>query len=345
MNLFERAAVFTDIHFGKKNNSKDFNNDCLEFVKWFCEEAKEFNADTIIFSGDWHDTRRNLNVLTMNYSIQALKILNQHFNKIYFIPGNHDLYFRDNRTVNSIEFAKYFDNINIIEKPTVIDNVGLIPWLVEDEWKLIPDLKCRYMFGHFEIPNFILNGHNVMPDKGELNEDKFNNTVEFAFSGHFHKRQRGKKVWYIGNAFPHNYADAWDDERGLMLLEWGKEPTFRKWAAQPIYRTFRLSQIIDNPTDHLTDKTHARISIDCNLTYEEAAFIRETLIAIYKPKELAFVQSQKDETEFDFDDEIEFKSIDQIVIESLNGLDFSEKSTVSKDSLIELYHSLEIEHK
>ena len=30
-----------------------------------------------------------------------------------------------------------------------------------------------------------------------------------------------KNVTYMGNAFPHNYADAGDDERGMMVLEYG----------------------------------------------------------------------------------------------------------------------------
>ena len=66
--LFEKAAVFTDIHFGKKNNSREHNIDCEDFVEWFIDEAKEWGADTAIFCGDWHDSRRFINVSTMNYS-------------------------------------------------------------------------------------------------------------------------------------------------------------------------------------------------------------------------------------------------------------------------------------
>ena len=35
-----------------------------------------------------------------------------------------------------------------------------------------------------------------------------------------HKRQERDNVVYTGNAFPHNYSDAWDDERGMMILDW-----------------------------------------------------------------------------------------------------------------------------
>ena len=63
----------------------------------------------------------------------------------------------------------------------------------------------------------------------------------------FHKRQVQGQVHYIGNAFPHNYADAWDDERGMMILdeENNKEPEYLNWADCPKYRTVKLSQLLD----------------------------------------------------------------------------------------------------
>ena len=45
-NLFKKAAVFTDIHFGLKSNSVTHNEDCLNFVKWATAKAKEEGEDT-----------------------------------------------------------------------------------------------------------------------------------------------------------------------------------------------------------------------------------------------------------------------------------------------------------
>ena len=39
-NLFERAACFTDIHYGLKQNSRQHLIDCDNYVTWFIEEAK-----------------------------------------------------------------------------------------------------------------------------------------------------------------------------------------------------------------------------------------------------------------------------------------------------------------
>ena len=46
-NLFKKAAVFTDIHFGLKSNSQTHKDDCLNFIKWFIVKAKEEGMVTL----------------------------------------------------------------------------------------------------------------------------------------------------------------------------------------------------------------------------------------------------------------------------------------------------------
>ena len=91
-NLFRKAAVFTDIHFGLKSNSTQHNEDCMNFVKWACAKAKAEGCETCLFLGDWHNNRASLNIVTLNYSLRALEHMNANFAHVFFIPGNHDLY-------------------------------------------------------------------------------------------------------------------------------------------------------------------------------------------------------------------------------------------------------------
>ena len=65
-NLFKKAAVFTDIHFGLKSNSISHNTDCNNFIDWFIETAKEHGCETCLFLGDYHHNRSTINVLTLN---------------------------------------------------------------------------------------------------------------------------------------------------------------------------------------------------------------------------------------------------------------------------------------
>jgi DNA repair exonuclease SbcCD nuclease subunit len=101
-NLFKKAAVFTDVHFGLKSNSTLHNEDCLAFVKWATAKALEEGCETCLFLGDWHNNRASINILTLGYSLRALEHLNDNFQRVYFIPGNHDLYYRDRRDIQSV---------------------------------------------------------------------------------------------------------------------------------------------------------------------------------------------------------------------------------------------------
>ena len=339
MNLFKKAACFTDLHFGKKSNSRQFNTDCENFIHWFIAEAQAANCETCIFLGDWHDTRRFVNVSTLNYSMSNLELLNDSFETVYLILGNHDLYYREKREINSILMARNLKNIHIIEEITSVGNCSFIPWLVDEEWKKVESLDSKYIFGHFEIPHFKMNAKVEMPDKGELQSHSFKR-ADLVFTGHFHKRQKKDNIWYIGNAFPHNFSDAWDEDRGMMFLEWDTDPIFKTWPDQPLYRTMKLSDVIDDPDYYLNDKVTARVTADVDLTYEETTFLKDTLMSQYKCRDIVLTSVARDDTEFEFSEDVEFQSVDQIVIEGLTSV---ESPSISSETLIEMYASLEVD--
>jgi hypothetical protein len=139
---------------------------------------------------------------------------------------------------------RLFPNIVPIRELHTEGDVTIMPWLIGDEWTTVKQLKSRYIFGHLELPHFYMNAMVQMPDHGQLQSEHFINQ-EYVFSGHFHKRQSQDKIHYIGNSFPHNYADAWDDARGMMILDWDGVPKYIDWPDCPKYRTIKLSRLID----------------------------------------------------------------------------------------------------
>ena len=319
-NLFHKAVVFTDIHFGLKSNSQTHNEDCLAFVKWATSLAKEQGCETAFFLGDWHNHRASINIVTLNYSLRALEHLNDNFNRVYFIPGNHDLYYRDKRDIQSVEWAKHLPNIVICNDWLHDGDVIVAPWLVGEDHKRIPRLSAKYMFGHFELPHFKMNAMVEMPDHGELNADHFGG-FDRVFSGHFHLRQQRKNVDYIGNCFPHNFADAGDKNRGCMILEWGKKPEFHAWPDQPLYQIYTLSDLIDNHQQLLQSKMHVRVELNIDISYEEANYIKETFMRDYNLREMALIPNKT--TSYDQDlapGEIKFESVDQIVTDQLTNI-------------------------
>jgi DNA repair exonuclease SbcCD nuclease subunit len=336
-NLFKKAMVLTDIHFGLKSNSQLHNEDCLSFVKWATAKAKAEGCETCIFLGDWHNNRASINIVTLQYSLRALEHLNENFSQTFFIPGNHDLYYRDKRDVQSVEWAKHLSNIVICNDWTTIGDVTIAPWLVGDDHKKVKKLKGKYMFGHFELPGYLMNAMVAMPDTGELVGDDMKG-FEHVFSGHFHKRQTQRNITYVGNCFPHNYADAGDDDRGIMILEWDKQPEFHAWPGQPMYRVFQLSDVLKHTELMLKPNMHVRVNIDVDISYEEATFVKETFIDTYGLREITLIPAKVTSlSEYEIQGNIKFESVDQIVYSQLSTIDSNQ---FNPNLLLDIYKNL-----
>ena len=339
-NLFKKVACFTDIHFGLRNNSRQHNTDCEEFVLWFIKEAKKAKCETCIFLGDWHHHRASINVSTMNYTMSNLEFLSKAFTNVFVIMGNHDLFYRDKREINSVAFGSLYDNVHIVNSIFTEGDVSIIPWLVQDEWKEMPDIKSRYIFGHFELGGFQMNQLIAMPDTGGLQKTHFKNQ-EFVFSGHFHSRQQQKNVIYMGNTFPHNYSDTWQDDRGMMILEWGKEPKYKTWPDAPSFKSLNLSTLVDDPEKYLKPKTYIRVTLDIDISYEEATHIKQVFTEKYNLREIVLMPQREDEYADDWSagDGAIFESVDQIVLSELTAI----KSThISNQKLIDIYTQLTV---
>lgn len=336
-NLFKKAAVCTDLHVGLRSNSIEHNNDCLQFFDWFIKTAKKEGCETCLFLGDWHHHRASVNILSLSYSVRILEMLDAAFDHVYMIPGNHDLYYREKRDTHSIEWAKNFKNITIVNDWFNEGNVVIAPWLVGDDYKRLNTMGGQYLFGHLELPFFRMNAHVEMPDHGELSTSHVSgfNTV---FSGHFHKRQNKGNVWYIGNCFPHNYSDVDDDDRGMMVLEWGKEPTFHAWPDAPLFRVLNLSEIVVDPVGLLKPKGNYRVNLDIEVTYEEANVIKETLIPEYDLRELTLIPLRDRELSTGgTNTTVKFESVDQLVLTELQAI---ESERFDPKLLLSIYRTL-----
>lgn len=337
--MFKKAAVFTDVHFGLKGNSKVHNQDCEDFVDWYIATAKANGCETGIFCGDWNHNRNSLNLTTMDAGIRSLEKLGAAFENFYMFAGNHDLYYKDKRDIKSTEFAKHVPGITVVDDVTVIEDVALVPWLVGDEWKRVQKLECKYMFGHFELPTFLMNAMVRMPDHGELTATHLQKP-KYVFTGHFHARQQQGNIHYIGNAFPHNYADAWDDRRGMMILDRANdgEPEYIDWEDCPKYRTVKLSRLIDEADTLLKSKMYLRVEIDCAVSYEEATFVKDNFFKQYDCREITLIP-QKQMMEINTDLDIgQFESVDQIVSKEIAALD---TESYNKKLLLDIYSGLE----
>jgi DNA repair exonuclease SbcCD nuclease subunit len=337
MSLFKKVACMTDLHVGAKSNSTIHLQDCEDFIDWFIAEAHAEGCETAIFLGDWSHNRNSMNLYTLDTSIRCLEKLGAAFEQFFWFPGNHDLFYKDKRDIHSSIFGRHIPGVTVVEGVTTLDDVTLVPWLVGDEWKTMRSIKSRYVFGHFELPKFFMNAMVQMPDHGELRAEDFVGP-EYVFSGHFHKRQTNHNVVYIGNAFPHNFSDAWDDDRGMMMMEWGGQPQYKTWPDAPKFRTIKLSELIDRKDEIMLSKMYLRVNLDIDISFEEANYIKETFIKDYDIREISLVQD-KSNLEGSYEDapDTKFESIDTIVAEQLVNIDSDQ---FDKKLLLDIYNDL-----
>ena len=192
------------------------------------------------------------------------------------------------------------------------------------------------MFGHFELPHFKLNSLIEMPDHGTVQTEQLGG-VEHVFSGHFHIRQQRGNVTYIGNAFPHNFTDVGDSDRGVMILEWDKEPKFVAWPDQPLYTVTTLSELIDRGDEILKPKMTVRVQLDIDVSYEEAIFIKETFHKKHDLRDISLLSTKNIEHENDNLEELSFNSVDKIIAEQIAAI---ESDYFKSALLMDIYNNL-----
>jgi len=324
---FKRIGAFTDIHFGKKSDSETHNRDCLDYLTWFCDQAVKRKVDRLICMGDWFDNRSRIRLDSNWYSREGFDIIGKTGIPMWFIIGNHDMYYKHNRTVHSHAFLDLYPGVEVINQITQVGDVLLCPYLTGTEFSDPPSYDCKYVFGHFEFPTYLTNEWYEFEDKGlGLHADMFTNP-EWVFSGHFHKRQIKRNandvnICYIGNTFPMDYNDTNDRQRGAMFLDHGGEPEFVDWTDGPSYSRVGIDEVINLISDDkFEERFNKRSNIECTddlgLEDDELVQIRE-----YAQSQVRdFIFKPKPTTQIDQDVEVELKgNLDDIVIEGIRNL-------------------------
>jgi DNA repair exonuclease SbcCD nuclease subunit len=320
--LFKKAVFFTDLHYGLKNNSAVHNKDCNDFIDWAIDKAKKEGCETCFFLGDWHNHRASMNAA---------------FSQTFMIPGNHDLYFRDTRDVSSMVWARNFPNVHLVEDWFSEGGVVISPWLIGDEHLRLAKHKGDYLLGHFELPGYYMNSMVQMPDHGNFKPNSLANFGK-VYSGHFHKRQAKNNVWYIGNCFPHNFSDVNDDQRGIMIKEYSGEEEFYAWPGQPRFRSLLLSHVLENPRGYLVENGHVKVHLDIEISFEEAAYLKEHLVPEYNLREMTLVKIRNDGLiDSDGSPIKECESVDKLIMDQIVNI---QSQAYDPAVLLEIYKRL-----
>ena len=343
-----KAACFTDIHWGRKNNSEQHNLDCLHYINWFCKKVKEAgDVDHIVFMGDWFEHRSAINGLTLDYAYLGAKAIKSLGLPVYFIVGNHDLYYRTTRDVASTNWFESLGFNLIKNEPVVSEALGedgalMSPFLFEKEYaNLAEHFKVPVWFGHFEFKGFVITGDTKKMEHGP-DPDDFSGPTRI-FSGHFHKRQQEKNIVYIGNTFPVDFSDANDTDRGMAFYDYvDDEVEFVNWENCPTYIRTTLSDLVNDAKNILRKDAVVTCIVDIDITYEDSLKLKEQLTRKYKLRDITLRENPDkmialEDTEIDEDELNELDTTDDIVINMLGKI---EADSIDNDILIDMYKKL-----
>lgn len=339
--------MFTDIHWGARSNSDQHLQDCAEYIDWFCELAKTEKATHIAFLGDWFENRNAINVRTLMWSQEGARRVNALGLPVYFIVGNHDLYHRSNRKVFSTNQFEDLENFIMVNEPIEInEELFMSPFLFKDEYPALADQinAHKYVLGHFEFRNFVVTGHDRVldhgPDAGMFTGPKY------LISGHFHKRQVSKNIVYMGNTFPTNFGDAWDEERGAcMLVTDTEEVTFFDYEGPMFYKT-KLSQVLGGEMQ-FKERGRVRCMLDVDVPYSDVQTLREEMMEAFKLREFSVeedIASKKDALSegLEIEGELDLSSLDgtvrQLIIDGVSAT-----ATIDPEYLACLYEDLKVD--
>jgi DNA repair exonuclease SbcCD nuclease subunit len=343
MKTLNKSLMFTDIHFGKKNNSDQHNLHCIQFIEFVCNHIKQNqDIDHVIFLGDWHENRSAINVSTLYYSYNGASLLNDLNIPIYFIIGNHDLYTKHSREVHSCHWFDELTNFIVIDHPTVVENIGngalLSPFLFHYEYPTLNDYNVKNVYGHFEFSGFVVTGASTKFQGGPDHTDY--SKFKRVFSGHFHKRQITDNVIYIGNTFPMDFSDANDFDRGFAIHDHiNDDVSFINWPDCPKYISTNLSTIIDNQIE-IPDGANIKCIADITMDYSKMIEFKRTIMEVYN---LADIAIEEPPTQFFADgiEEIEDTkviSINDAIVDMLSKN--IESNGIDNNQLIQIYIQL-----
>jgi DNA repair exonuclease SbcCD nuclease subunit len=221
-----KVAVITDTHYGARKGSKYLH----DFFKKFYDDIffptlERENIKTVIHMGDAFDNRRSIDLQSLEWAKQVV------FNRIaemgitlHMIVGNHDTYFKNTNSVNSVGLLlKEYGNIKIYSEVEEVKldklKVLFVPWINQENeettFKSIQNTSCTCAMGHLELNGFRAHRGHVMEDgmESELFE-KF----ELVFSGHYHTRSNNGKIYYLGNPYEMYWNDV-NDTRGFHIFD------------------------------------------------------------------------------------------------------------------------------
>lgn len=201
-------VLFTDTHFGWKNNSMTWLNSQMKFIyNQFIPTIKKLSKKDsirVIHLGDVFDSRSSISTYIATKVVQAFKDIRKCCDEFVIVCGNHDFYSPNSDTVNTVNLLLSNLNIDIVDQEILErDNRAFIPWYVWESHEF--ETGAKYIFCHADIVGEIL---------------PIGCSGKTIFSGHIHTPNCNNKkgLYNLGSCYSLNFADS-NSTRGFYVVE------------------------------------------------------------------------------------------------------------------------------
>lgn len=242
-----KYLLMGDTHFGHRNNSNFVFSKCIKIFDLAEKLCKEHNVEYFVHYGDLFHNQSILNKSIVQLTKQRILELVKLMKQSWFIPGNHDTYYRNATDITSQSMLfDGFENEKIVNvtKPMMHGKMVFVPWINdgnrEDIQKFFEsgiDFSNSTLNGHFDKAGFKMTG-NYISDVDSLPEN-ISSLFPIILSGHYHGQQLNDKKWkFLGTPFETKKGEEFTPH-GLYIYDSDtKELQFFEYEFSKFYLTY-----------------------------------------------------------------------------------------------------------
>lgn len=242
------VCCVSDIHVGVHQNQAMWHDIAIEWAVWLDKQLKQKGIEDIIIAGDLFHYRDEIAVNTIHVVTKMLKIWKDY--NIVLLVGNHDAFYKDNSTINSLSILTGWNNITVVDEPTLAEcfksKLMFCPWGTATK-QIEP---CDIIFGHFEITSFKYNQHKICEDG--INSTALLKKAPLVITGHFHLREERKykngNILYLGNPFQMDFGDVYSTKGYYTLDLVTRKYKFYENDVSPTHQKVKLSTLVEEQT-------------------------------------------------------------------------------------------------
>lgn len=246
--------IMTDTHLGARSNSLEWLEIMEDTHMNFIIPTIENNikeGDIIFNCGDVFDNRTSVNLKALDLGIKIYEKLGK-LAPVHIVAGNHDIYFKNNTEVTSLDSLKWIPNINVHKECSILEYSGekilIMPWRkdIAEESKTLKkyqeEEKCTYAMMHGTFSLIKYNKYVDIQEEDGANP-KSADGYKRVYTGHIHWGQIKGNINVIGTPYQITRGDS-GNRKGIyyLNLETGEE-TFYENNIAPKFLSYTINTL------------------------------------------------------------------------------------------------------